>query len=149
MIDEDKVVLDVSAHENLQAALLGVFDSQICGGKRYDLAPGAAGARHLLCIAWHRRDHRPVVWHGPTPLIVDSAKDLCTYVQEYVQRLRRSVRSAAAALKRPQNTVFLDKIRTREHPDRGRWGVRVIGERPASRYNKDCDFVSWTVRSLN
>lgn len=36
--DDDKVVFNVQAHENLAAALLGVFDSQICGGKRYDLA---------------------------------------------------------------------------------------------------------------
>ena len=36
--DSDKVRMEVSAHENLQAALLGVFDSQIAGGKRYDLA---------------------------------------------------------------------------------------------------------------
>ena len=28
----------MSRHENLQSALLGVFDSQIVGGKRYDLA---------------------------------------------------------------------------------------------------------------
>ncbi|NLT43350.1 MAG: PIG-L family deacetylase, partial [Anaerolineae bacterium] len=32
MTDEDKVPLDVSSHENLQAALLGVYDSQIAGG---------------------------------------------------------------------------------------------------------------------
>ncbi|MDI6827795.1 MAG: PIG-L family deacetylase, partial [Armatimonadota bacterium] len=38
MIDEDKVAFDLAGHENLAAALLGVFDSQICGGKRYDLA---------------------------------------------------------------------------------------------------------------
>ncbi|WP_322507277.1 PIG-L family deacetylase [Anaerolinea sp.] len=38
MQDSDKVVMDVSQHENLQHALLGVFDSQIAGGKRYDLA---------------------------------------------------------------------------------------------------------------
>lgn len=38
MVDSDKVNFDVSKRENLQAALLGVFDSQICGGKRYDLA---------------------------------------------------------------------------------------------------------------
>ncbi|BAJ62844.1 PIG-L deacetylase family protein [Anaerolinea thermophila] len=38
MQDSDKVVMDVSQHENLQYALLGVFDSQIAGGKRYDLA---------------------------------------------------------------------------------------------------------------
>ena len=38
MIDPDKVAMDLSEHENLQAALLGVFDSQIAGGKRYDQA---------------------------------------------------------------------------------------------------------------
>ena len=38
IVDSDKVQMNVSAHENLQFALLGVFDSQIAGGKRYDLA---------------------------------------------------------------------------------------------------------------
>jgi LmbE family N-acetylglucosaminyl deacetylase len=38
MVDSDKVTMDLSRHENLQTALLGVFDSQIAGGKRYDLA---------------------------------------------------------------------------------------------------------------
>jgi len=34
----DRVLFDTSGHPNLAAALLGVYDSQICGGKRYDLA---------------------------------------------------------------------------------------------------------------
>ena len=38
MVDDDKVVFDTTPHENLQMALLGVFNSQICGGKRYDLS---------------------------------------------------------------------------------------------------------------
>ena len=38
MVDSEKVTMDTTAHEALQAALLGVFDSQIAGGKRYDLA---------------------------------------------------------------------------------------------------------------
>src|SRR5512135_60078 len=38
MLDNDKLGMDLSQHENLQAALLGVYDSQIAGGKRYDLA---------------------------------------------------------------------------------------------------------------
>jgi len=38
MVDSEKVVMDVSEHQNLQTALLGVFDSQIAGGKRYDAA---------------------------------------------------------------------------------------------------------------
>lgn len=36
--DSEKTIHDVSAHPNLAAALNGVFDSQITGGKRYDLA---------------------------------------------------------------------------------------------------------------
>ncbi|RPI93102.1 MAG: PIG-L family deacetylase, partial [Chloroflexi bacterium] len=32
MVDSAKVTMNVSEHENLQAALLGVFDSQIAGG---------------------------------------------------------------------------------------------------------------------
>jgi LmbE family N-acetylglucosaminyl deacetylase len=38
MVDSDKSCFDLSQQENLQAALLGVYDSQISGGKRYDLA---------------------------------------------------------------------------------------------------------------
>lgn len=38
MVDADKMMMDLSGHENLQMALLGMFDSQIAGGKRYDLA---------------------------------------------------------------------------------------------------------------
>lgn len=36
--DSEKTVHDVSSHPNLAASLNGVFDSQIAGGKRYDLA---------------------------------------------------------------------------------------------------------------
>ncbi len=38
LADTEKAVFDASDHENVAAAVLGVFDSQICGGKRYDLA---------------------------------------------------------------------------------------------------------------
>ena len=41
MIDQSKVVLPADRRPNLAAALMGLFDSQITGGKRYDLAvPG-------------------------------------------------------------------------------------------------------------
>jgi LmbE family N-acetylglucosaminyl deacetylase len=36
--DDEKIALDASARKNLANSLLGVFDSQISGGKRYDLA---------------------------------------------------------------------------------------------------------------
>jgi LmbE family N-acetylglucosaminyl deacetylase len=43
MSDADKVIFDVGEREHLAAALVGVYDSQIAGGKRYDLA--SAGRR--------------------------------------------------------------------------------------------------------
>ncbi len=36
--DDEKVLLDCSQHQNIARALSSVFDSQIIGGKRYDLA---------------------------------------------------------------------------------------------------------------
>lgn len=36
--EEDRICLDVSGYEEMALALLQVFDSQISGGKRYDLA---------------------------------------------------------------------------------------------------------------
>lgn len=36
--DSTKIVFDVSGHEGITSALLGVYDSQVAGGKRYDLA---------------------------------------------------------------------------------------------------------------
>jgi hypothetical protein len=38
IVDAEKMMMDLSGHENLQMALLVVFDSQITGGKRYYLA---------------------------------------------------------------------------------------------------------------
>ena len=46
--DEEKVLLDCTAHENVAAAVMAVYDSQICGGKRYDLA--TAGRRKAQSV---------------------------------------------------------------------------------------------------
>jgi LmbE family N-acetylglucosaminyl deacetylase len=65
--DSEKVLMDVSGHENLAAALNGVFDSQIAGGKRYDLATLGRRARQrdVFRIARNRQDHAACLWHGP------------------------------------------------------------------------------------
>jgi hypothetical protein len=77
MIDDDKVCFDVTAHENLQAALLGIFDSQVCGGKRYDLATLGRRRAHATYQATHEvdistgmifaMDLTPLVWCDPRP----------------------------------------------------------------------------------
>jgi hypothetical protein len=56
LMDSDKVLMDLSAHENMQFALLGVFDSQIAGWKT--LRPGFDGTPprqcHLFRVARRR-----------------------------------------------------------------------------------------------
>jgi LmbE family N-acetylglucosaminyl deacetylase len=52
----DRVSFDLSARENLQAALVGVFDSQISGGKRYDLAALGRRRAHATFSASHATD---------------------------------------------------------------------------------------------
>jgi LmbE family N-acetylglucosaminyl deacetylase len=93
MVDDDKVVFDVSAHENLQAALLGIFDSQICGGKRYDLASLGRRRANATYYATHGTDVATGLTYGMdlTPLVNDPAKSPQAYLQEYFQRFTQDV----------------------------------------------------------
>ncbi|HNZ16933.1 MAG TPA: PIG-L family deacetylase [Candidatus Hydrogenedentes bacterium] len=100
MTDSDKVALDSSAHENLQAALLGVFDSQICGGKRYDLATMGRRKAHATYFASHGVDLTTGMNFGMdlTPLVTDESKDPAAYVQELIQRFSDEVKARMAKL---------------------------------------------------
>lgn len=54
--DDEKVALPVSEYKNLSAAVLGVFDSQISGGKRYDLAAAGRRLANATFYASHATD---------------------------------------------------------------------------------------------
>jgi LmbE family N-acetylglucosaminyl deacetylase len=88
MVDEDKIAFDLTKHESLQAALLGVFDSQIAGGKRYDLASLGRRRANATYFASHGIDLMTGLSYGMdlTPLIIDPNKNIKEYVQEYIQR---------------------------------------------------------------
>ncbi len=93
MTDEDKVPLDVSAHENLQAALLGIFDSQICGGKRYDLATLGRRKAHATYWATHGVDVATGLTFAMdmTPLIQDDSLSPAAFVQGLIDRFAAEV----------------------------------------------------------
>jgi len=93
MVDDDKIAFDCSAHENLQAALLGVFDSQICGGKRYDLATIGRRRANATYFASHDVDISTGMAFGMDlmPLIQDPDLDIITYVQSYIDRFATDV----------------------------------------------------------
>jgi LmbE family N-acetylglucosaminyl deacetylase len=93
MIDTDKIPFDLTAHENLQAALLGVFDSQIAGGKRYDLASMGRRRSNATYFESHGVDQTLGLSFGMdlTPLITDPSRDVGAYVQEHIQRFAEDV----------------------------------------------------------
>jgi len=93
MADADKVLFDLAPHQNLAAALMGVFDSQVCGGKRYDLAAMGRRQAHATFFESHGVDdttHRAYAM-DLTPLIHDLTLDPLALLEEHVQRFRNEV----------------------------------------------------------
>jgi LmbE family N-acetylglucosaminyl deacetylase len=91
MMDNDKVSFDLTKHENLQAALLGVFDSQICGGKRYDLASMGRRRANATYFESHGVDVTLGMSYAMdlTPLVTDPGKDVTAYVQAFIDRFAK------------------------------------------------------------
>lgn len=93
MPDSEKVVHDVSGNDNLAAALNGIFDSQIAGGKRYDL--GVIGRRRANATFFesHGVDTSDSLAFAMdlTPLAQDDSLDIVTYVTGFIDRFRADV----------------------------------------------------------
>ncbi len=93
MPDEDKVTLDVSERENLANSLVGVFDSQITGGKRYDRA--AVGRRYANATFFYAegKDKAEQLTFAMdlTPVVHDQTIDFVEYVMEYINKFRDDV----------------------------------------------------------
>ncbi len=93
MPDAEKVVLDVSAHENLAAALNGIFDSQIAGGKRYDLATLGRRRANATFFESHATDKAEQIWFAMdlSPLAADESLDILAYVTASIDRFKADV----------------------------------------------------------
>jgi LmbE family N-acetylglucosaminyl deacetylase len=93
MVDSEKVSFDVSGHPNLAASLVEVFDSQIVGGKRYDLAALGRRLANATFSESHFVDKTDAVSLAMdlTPLIEDDNLDIKTYVLEYIERFKKDV----------------------------------------------------------
>jgi LmbE family N-acetylglucosaminyl deacetylase len=98
--DQDKVVFDVSAHENLATSLVGIFDSQICGGKRYDLATMGRRRANASYLESHATDVATSVIFGIdlTPLIKDTTLDVKDYIAGFISRFAQEVAGRLARL---------------------------------------------------
>jgi len=93
MVDEDKVAFRLDAHDNLAMSLLGIFDSQIAGGKRYDLATMGRRRAHATYHESHAVDVAQMMNFAMdlTPLIEDLTLDPNDYVQAFIGRFAREV----------------------------------------------------------
>jgi LmbE family N-acetylglucosaminyl deacetylase len=93
MTDADKTPLDVSGQENLQAALLGVFDSQISGGKRYDLATLGRRKAHATYHASHGVDLTTGLTFAMdlSPLLEDDGLDPMAFTLDFIARFQSEV----------------------------------------------------------
>lgn len=88
MTDKDKIALDVSAHENLASALLGVYDSQVAGGKRYDIATMGRRRANATYHSSHGVDTSTYLIYAMdlTPLVRDPLLSIKGYVRDYIER---------------------------------------------------------------
>jgi LmbE family N-acetylglucosaminyl deacetylase len=93
LADDDKQILPVSARPNLAAALVSVFDSQVSGGKRYDLATAGRRLAHATYYASHGTDEESALNFAMdlTPLIEESGKPVEEFVLGYIDRFRADV----------------------------------------------------------
>ena len=102
VLDSEKVQFDVAGHENLEMALLGVFDSQDVGGKRYDLASLGRRRAHATYAESHGVDATTSMMFAMdlTPLIEDDNLDPRDLVQQHIDHFAAEVRANMDAILR-------------------------------------------------
>jgi LmbE family N-acetylglucosaminyl deacetylase len=93
LVDTDKQALPVSARSNVAASLVGVFDSQVTGGKRYDLATAGRRLAHATYYASHATDQESALTFAMdlTPLVENPKMPVTDYVLGYIDRFRGDV----------------------------------------------------------
>jgi hypothetical protein len=100
LLDDDKIALDAGRRPELAAELLKAFDSQISGGKRYDLAALGRRLAHATFHTSHATDWLAgITWAMDlTPLVQDATRSIDEATLAYVDRLRVDVAARLARL---------------------------------------------------
>ena len=99
LCDGDKAVFDTGAHANLAAALLGVYDSQITGGKRYDLATVGRRLANATFFASHDVDECESVSFGlDITELVEKDFTPAEFINGYIDKFRDEVNERIAKL---------------------------------------------------
>jgi hypothetical protein len=98
LADAEKVVMDVSGHDPFAARLNGMFDSQIAGGKRYDLATLGRRSANATFFDSHATDAATQLIFGMdlTPLVAAEARDIVEYTTGFIEQFRAEVTTKLA-----------------------------------------------------
>jgi LmbE family N-acetylglucosaminyl deacetylase len=93
--DVDKVLMNVSGYDHLAAALNGLFDSQIAGGKRYDLATIGRRSANATFFESHATDNATQFVFGIdlTPLVADESLDIAEFVCGFIEKFADDVKA--------------------------------------------------------
>lgn len=93
VVNEDKIALDVSAHPELSEKLLTIFDSQISGGKRYDLATQGRRRANATFASPHTTDQATLVSYAIDlmPLLKNPQLTLSEFALGFIDRFRKEI----------------------------------------------------------
>lgn len=100
LVDSHKVLFDCSEQPELQRKLVAVFESQIAGGKRYDLAAVGRRQAHATGQDSHAVDALSSLALGidMTPLMLDASLDPVEWAAAEVRALEQDVRDRLSKL---------------------------------------------------
>lgn len=100
LMDDAKVPLDCAAFPELALKLMQVFDSQIAGGKRYDLATIGRRQANATFHTSHATDKfTELAWAMDlTPLVTDDKLSVKDFTLAHVDRLRADIAARIAKL---------------------------------------------------
>jgi LmbE family N-acetylglucosaminyl deacetylase len=93
MSDDAKIALDVSNKDNLWKRLIDIFQSQIAGGKRYDLATMGRWHANATYFNPYETDKASQLMYAMdlSPLAADDSLDIVDYVTAHIQRFQQDV----------------------------------------------------------
>ena len=89
--DDEKTVFNVSEHPGLSNALLGVFDSQVAGGKRYDLASAGRRIANATYYASHAVDKMDAATYALDISPLMDGGDPAEFIAGYISRFAADV----------------------------------------------------------
>jgi LmbE family N-acetylglucosaminyl deacetylase len=103
LLDSDKKILKLYDRANVAGALCGVFDSQISGGKRYDLA---VQGRHLANATFYESHEvdkydRLSFAIDLTPLVSDPSLSVGDYTLSLLRNMKDDITDRISRLNRP------------------------------------------------